>query len=354
MYTKINSLPKKKILFVSPGSRSEATPFISDIKKINIFNCDAIYTKPNLNDYYSNKQSIFLRILSKLRIPYDKYKINLRLLNKINENKYDFVFIIKGNLIKPTTLKKIKKISKKTKIISWNSDDMMQSHNSSYYYLLSIKYYDLIVTTKFPNTLPNELQRYGAKKILLQDNSYIETIHRPLIKKITKPKKSPILFVGFAEKDRFRSMNFLAKNGIKVDIYGSGWEKSFYKLNAHHNLNINTRNLVGDEYSEAISNAYISLCFLRKINRDVQTARSVEIPACLGLMLAERTDEHIKMFEEDKEAVYFSSDNELLEKINYLINNEHVRDEIAKNGYRKCMKSKMSYIDRLNVILENC
>lgn len=344
---------KKNILFVSPGSKGKVTPFVSDIENINWLYNDVIYTKLESYDYYSKKISIFIRILAKLRLPWDEYKINLRLIKKIKKTKFDYIFIIKGNLIKPTTLKKIKKISNKTKIISWCSDDMMQPHNSSYYYLMSLKYYDLVTTTKSFNTLPNELPKYGAKKILFQDNSYIATIHRPLIRSESNIINSEVLFIGFAEKDRFNSMNYLAKNGIKVDIYGSGWEQNYYQSNAHKNLNINPVNLDGDDYAEAISRANVCLCFLRKINRDLQTARSAEIPACGTLMLAERTDEHERMFKDNVEAVYFSSDTELLDRINYLKNNPQTRNQIAKNGYERCMKTKMSYPDRLKIILEN-
>lgn len=343
---------KKNILFVSPGSNDKATPFVSDIDNIDWLNHDVIYTKLESYDYYSKRVSIFIRILAKLRLPWDEYKINLRLTQKVKESKFDYIFIIKGNLIRPRTLKKIKDISKQTKIISWCSDDMMQSHNSSYYFLMSLKFYDLVVTTKSFNTLPDELPKYGVKKILFQDNSYISAIHRPIIRNNSNVKNSEVLFIGFAEKDRFHSMNYLAENGIKIDIYGSGWEKDYYKKNAHQNLNINSYNLDGDDYAEAISRANICLCFLRKINRDLQTVRSAEIPACGTLMLAERTDEHEKMFKDNVEAVYFSSDEELLEKVHYLNKNPEIRNEIAKNGHKRCKQSKMSYPERLKIILD--
>ena len=344
---------KKSILFVSPGSKGKVTPFVSDLENIDWLNHDVIFTKLESYDYYSNKTSIFIRILAKLRLPWDEYKINLRLIKRIKLTKFDYIFIIKGNLIRPRTLKKIKNISRESKIISWCSDDMMQAHNSSYFYLMSLKNYDLVATTKSFNALPNELPKYGAKRTLFQDNSYIKAIHRPLIREESNITNSDVLFIGFAEKERFHSMNYLAKNGIKVDIYGSGWEKSYYQLNADKNLNINPKNLDGDDYSEAISRANICLCFLRKINRDLQTARSVEIPACGTLMLAERTDEHETMFKNNIEAVYFSSDRELLDQVKYLNNNPKIRDQIAQNGYERCMKSKMSYPDRLKVIIEN-
>ena len=57
--------------------------------------------------------------------------------------------------------------------------------------------------------------------------------------------------------------------------------------------------------------------FLRKVNRDKITTRSIEIPACRGFMLAERTKAHENLFQENIEADLFSNNNELYEKIKY-------------------------------------
>ena len=48
-------------------------------------------------------------------------------------------------------------------------------------------------------------------------------------------------------------------------------------------------------------------------------------------MMAERTDEHLSMFEENKEAVYFSSKEELLEKCKYyLVHDSERKSDVYK------------------------
>ena len=141
-------------------------------------------------------------------------------------------------------------------------------------------------------------------------------------------------------------MKYLAERGIKVNIFGGLWEK--YK--SLDNLKIHKKPLLGKEYRLAISSSKITLCFLRQINDDLQTDRTMEIPAIKGFMIAERTKEHKKLFSENYEAIYFSSDEELHRKVKYFLESDKERDKIRSNGYKRAINSGYSFDDMTKII----
>jgi hypothetical protein len=286
---------KQKLLFVSNSSSEHIYHVLDAFQNRNDLTVKA------LHQYIKNVNNHFIyKLFIKLKLPFDYDKLNKRLLNQIDIFKPDIIFIVKGNVVYPWTLKFIKKNYPNIKLISWSQDDMYAKHNRSYYYTKGLEYYDLVITQKSYNI--NELKLLGAKRVLFQNKAFSKKYHKAFVSSNRIEYKSDVLFIGFAEKERIESLNYLANNGIKVDIYGSGWGKQ-NNINLHSNLNIRYFDLVGLEYSKAINYSKITLCFLRKINRDLQTSRTMEIPACNGFMIAERTDEHKELFEEDKEPV---------------------------------------------------
>ncbi|MEM6515880.1 MAG: glycosyltransferase [Bacteroidota bacterium] len=234
------------------------------------------------------------------------------------------------------------------KTISWSNDDMFAKHNRSLWYTLGVKHYDLVGTQKSYNAHPEELPSFGAN-VFFQDKAFDPRINYPVENCNDFNCVHDVVFVGSKEKDRYDHIRFLAENGIKVNIYGWGKPDA---ASYHENILFHDRHLFGEEFSAALGCSRIALNFLRKINRDLQTSRSVEIPASKGFMLAERTDEHLKLFEEGVEACYFSSKEELLEKVEYYLNNKTERDAIAKAGFRRCYESNYTFENRMQELIE--
>jgi spore maturation protein CgeB len=76
--------------------------------------------------------------------------------------------------------------------------------------------------------------------------------------------------------------------------------------------------------------------------KDLQTTRSIEIPACGAFRLAERTNEHLELFSEGKEVEIYETNKELLEKVTCYLIHEQERQRIAQAGRERCIRSGYS------------
>lgn len=273
------------------------------------------------------------------------------LIKKNIENIYDIIWLDKCTHIKSATLFKIKKENPQVIILGYSPDDMMNRANQSYQYLKGIPFYDVHVTTKSFNV--DELRGLGAKNVFYSKKAFDPLVHKTyeLTQEEIKEYSTPIGFIGTYENDRFFQMLELVES-INSKITVRGDKKWTKKKNIHPNLDVKADyRLWGHEYAKAIGVTKINLCFLRKANRDLHTARSIEIPACGGFMLAERTIEHLELFEEGKEAEFFSSTDELIEKVKYYLLHEKERLAIAEAGRSRCLNSGYSNQDRLKEII---
>jgi len=290
-----------------------------------------------------------MRILHRLGYLPDLAKANRRIRENMSRDTFDILWVDKGLTISPKTLRCIKDRQPECRLVSYSPDDMLNPRNQSHRYLQCIPIYDLHVTTKSYNVA--ELKELGARDVLFIDNAYDPHTHRPIT--LTSEEQAEwgaeVGFVGAFEKERFQMMLALAKVGIKVTIRGPGWSR--YQ-NIHPNLIVKPGWVLGDDYARAICATKINLCFLRKVNRDLQTTRSVEIPACGGFMIAERTKEHLSLFEEGKEAEFFSDEQELITKVRYYLTHEEERRRIAAAGRERCLRSGYSNHERLRKVLE--
>jgi spore maturation protein CgeB len=93
------------------------------------------------------------------------------------------------------------------------------------------------------------------------------------------------------------------------------------------------------------------LGFLSKLNRDDYTYRCFEIPACGSLLLAERTPTLEKIFQENEEAVFFSSVEEMLEKVLWLRQHPEEITRIAAAGRKRVLTDGHSNYDRAQQFL---
>jgi len=298
---------------------------------------------------WSQERWLPVRILRRLGYPPDLARANQHILRHITSSYFDMLWVEKGLTISSRTLRAVKSRDPSCRLVAYSPDDMLFPRNQSRHYLASLPLYHLHVTTKSHNV--DGLKALGAKDVLLVGKAYDPHTHRPM--SLTAEEKTlwgaDVGFVGEFEHPRYEMTLGLAQAGIRITVRGPSWEPY---VGRHSNLIVRPGWVYSDDYARAICATKINLCFLRRVVHDLQTARSVEIPACGGFMLAERTDEHLALFKEGEEAEFFGSQEELLDKVKYYLAHDSQRERVAAAGRERCLKSGYSNHDRLRAILE--
>jgi hypothetical protein len=231
--------------------------------------------------------------------------------------------------------------------------------------------FDLLVYCK-----SYERRDYEAlgKPLIYMPLGFCDEVHRPLPS--NEPRwSSAVGFIGGWEARRERLLHAVAAANIDLKIWGSNWEflrDGRWTLRRHFVLRQLRADkeedfrvhrdevlghawqgdeIYGDDYARALTGAKIGVGFLRVVCPDQHTTRTFEIPACGSMLLADRTQEHSELFEEGREAEFFSSTEELVDKAKFYCGNESARLQVAVAGFERCVKSRYAYIHRLAVVL---
>jgi spore maturation protein CgeB len=287
----------------------------------------------------------------RIGFPAERCNENRALLEAVGRVRPDIVFVEKGLTLWPQTLRAMRAGRPRVILVSYSQDDMMNPGNQSRYYVRGLAVYDVHFTTKVYNVA--ELRRLGAQRVEMTGNGFSPHVHRPIALSDQEVEAfgAEVSFVGGYESDRAGTLNILAENDIHVRVWGNNWGKF---RNAHPLLRLERRPAYGDDYARVVCGSKILLGFLRKVNRDVETTRTVEIPAFGAFLLAERTEAQRALFEEGVEAEYFDDTGELIRKISHYLTNNLGRAAIGRAGRERCLRAGYSYDDRMAEILRIC
>ena len=234
--------------------------------------------------------------------------------------------------------------------------------------------FDYAVTSK-----RYELEDYHrtCRQVIYMPLGFSEGAHRPFVPADPIQRlhyTSDVGFLGGWEPRREKLLNAIAQTGCDLKIWGYAWDhlvdgkwsprralrlkilagSESFKIQRNDQLAAALRGgeVYGDAYAWALSGARISVGFLRHTWPDQHTTRTFEIPACASMMLADRTEEHQEFFEEGHEAEFFSSQEELVDKVRFYLGNEPAREKVALKGYDRCYRSQYSYRSRISRVLD--
>lgn len=324
------------------------------VRAFEKLNCKtAIFGEEDLYNKYSQflKNRYTNRTLWKLF----SWPLQKKFLEAVRKEKPDLILILKGWFFCPRTLSKIKKENPQIKIFCFNPDNPFNTWhfgNSNNWIRRSIPLYDAyFIWGKF---LIERIKEAGAKRAEYLPFAYDPELHYP-VEVSEKEKKiygSDIAFIGSWDEERERWLNKLidsiTDNSITIKIWGNHWQKANKKLQEKWQR----KEMIGEKFSKVCNASKMILNFIRKQNSSAHNMRTFEVPACRGFMLSTRTPEQQDFFEEGKEADYFSTPEELKQKIDFYLKNEELRKKIVKAEYEKLINSDYAYTDRAKKILD--
>lgn len=288
-------------------------------------------------------------------------RLNSNVIAAAVEHRPDWVLFWRPTNILAGTLRRLRAMGIRT--ASYNNDDPFgpKAHGNVpwhhhwlwKWYLKSLPYFDRNFFYRQINCV--EAKARGARHAEVLMPYFLPWQDRPVLLSAAEHSRfdTDVVFVGHYEPDgRVRSIRALIDARIRTRIWGG----RYWSRAALGDLYDRLSPIVpaeGDDYAKALCGAKICLCFLSKLNRDTYTRRCFEIPASGRVLLAERTDDLLGLFREDEEACFFSSNEELVKKVHWLLENPDIRERIAQAGTRRVWADGHDVLSRARQFTES-
>ena len=129
----------------------------------------------------------------------------------------------------------------------------------------------------------------------------------------------------------------LIRLGVPLSIWGDRW----YKAREWSIIQPRWRGpgVYDQRYATIIQSAKVGLGLVFKGNRDLHTSRSMEIPALGAVLCAERTSEHMYLYDDGVEAVFWSTPEECAAACRGLLADEAYRQSVARRGRERLQRN---------------
>ena len=305
--------------------------------------CKVFVAQDLFLDYYN--KSLANKIIFRLGHEAIYKSINIKLKNFIEDYQPDIIWVFKGMEVFPETLKWAKE--KHIKLINFNPDNpfiFTGSGSGNSNVSRSIGLYDIHFTYNH-NTKKELEKKYKIPTFWLPFGYDISEVQYQDALRENEILKT--CFIGTPDFTRVEFLKEIAKSGIKVDLFGNHWKNHVN----HKNFTIHPA-VYGNELLAHLHKYRIQLNPLRIHNVDSHGMRSFEVPGIGGLMLAPRTTEHVKFFEEGKESFFYSTTHEAISRINEILAlTSEETTMLRKNARQRCITSGYSYENRTEEVL---
>jgi hypothetical protein len=281
---------------------------------------------------YQPRNLLIRKITHRLAAGFGVDRLNRDLVQVAERESPDLLWTDKLLWMRPRTLDRLRAMGIAT--VSYMIDNPFGPRQDPGWrlYMKNIPHYDLHVVQRDKNIL--DYTSRGARSVIKIQTAYEPTLHyAPPAGWSDADRDREVSFIGTPYDDRAETLTRLSTEcGLSVAISGNPqqWNRALAP-DAFKSL-FREGELYQQQYREAIWRSRINLSFITHSNQDEFVHKSFEIAGCGGFLLAERSEGHMQRFREDEEAVFFSSFDELVQKIRRYLPDEAARQRIATAG----------------------
>jgi spore maturation protein CgeB len=228
-------------------------------------------------------------------------------------------------------------------LINYLTDDPWNPKHRSWRFLRALSNYDVVFSPRRANF--EDLRLTGCPRVEYMPFAYDPRFAHP-VEVLPEEDRPDILFAGGADPDRVPILGLLIACGFRVALYGDYWER-------YPETRSTTRGHADPAtLRKATAAARITLCLVRRANRDGHVMRSFEAAATGACMLVEDTAEHREIFGSDSETVvYFLGVEQMIRRLQALLSNPAERCRLAEAVRRRIVGGANTYGDRLAAML---
>ena len=291
----------------------------------------------------------------------------LVVLEEIEKLSYtpDTIIVLKGHELTTETLKKIRVKYKNVKLVNWffdiyfNDKKIWENKECNEF----IKEFDYFFCSI--KEASDKLKEVGFNNVYYLEEGCYPPFHKEQYMNNFQKKKygEDISFcgsIGYSmHQDRIRLLDLIVKEGFNINIWGRVVcePKSIPPLMRRF---LTGKEVVNESHSMVCQTSLINIGIDQDINADMGfSARVYRVLCAGGLYLSTNTKGLDKLFKinkkgeeltKDLEIVVFYDDKDLIEKLDFLLEHDGVREAIAENG-QKVVLEKHKFSDRLSEMI---
>jgi len=261
-----------------------------------------------------------------------------RLLNEIRNWKPDLLITTCGSSLPPQLIEECKSICDSLffQLLVDHPMYLYRQHFVSYL-LENVPRFDCNFT--FVRSAVPGLYQIGAQRA-----EHLHFAHDPRIHKPTKLSEEDheiyqgnVAYIGNWGPFKETWAAHLAPCGLKV--WGKNWDHGDWNSPAKKCWQKPGREELGlgEDMAKVCAATKVIFNLIMVENECAHSLKTFEIPACGGFMLTNRTDEQLEILEEDRHAAYYSTKEELLDKLDFYLKHDEARKKIAHAGRERVL-----------------